>query len=309
MRLHHVALYTARRVQRPCSSQSLNLHHAEQSVTIPEQSAPTPAAWIPPAANSPTALAYCTTARRVRMHRKRPCKICTWRNAVLPDPDSPVSDCHTPMNEMHESDRSDLNIALMADMHTKPNQKRMEVLSTQKLEAGCFIAGHDGRKWFRLPTRSMCPLARTPTNAVRQCLQQEGRKSMLEDDASANVEPSSHPKARSRIPPAPAASSQHVAEADGLPPLQLLQLFQLLQLLSSSTSSCSNTQSRPCSSCTHGAHKSQRWEQRQIPPPSYGLDIPWDHKLDIFRSRSICESCQKSGTNFLKIFCTHVPTS
>ena len=151
------------------------------------------------------------------MHRKRPCKICTWRNAVLPDPDSPVSDCHTPMNEMHESDRSDLNIALMADMHTKPNQKRMEVLSTQKLEAGCFIAGHDGRKWFRLPTRSMCPLARTPTNAVRQCLQQEGRKSMLEDDASANVEPSSHPKARSRIPPAPAASSQHVAEADGPP--------------------------------------------------------------------------------------------
>ena len=109
----------------------------KQSVTIPEQSAPTPAAWIPPAATSPAALAYCTTARRVRMHRKRPCKICTWRNAVLPDPDSPVSDCHTPMNEMHESDCSDLNIALMADMHTKPNQKRMEVLSTQKLEAGC----------------------------------------------------------------------------------------------------------------------------------------------------------------------------
>ena len=44
-------------------------------------------------------------------------------------------------------------------------------------------------------------------------------------------------------------------------------------------------------------------------PPSYGLDIPWDHKLDIFRSRSICESCQKSGTKFLKIFFTHVPTS
>ena len=135
------------------------------------------------------------TARRVRMHRKRPCKICTWRDAVLPDPDSPVEDCHTPLNEMHESDRSDLNIALMADMHTKPNQKRMEVLSIQKLEAGCFIAGHDGRKWFRLPTRSMCPLARhpcirplTPTNAVRQRLQQEGRKSMLEGDASAHFE-------------------------------------------------------------------------------------------------------------------------
>ena len=38
------------------------------------------------------------------------------------------------MHELHESDRSDLTIALMADMHTKPNQKRMEDLSTHKLE-------------------------------------------------------------------------------------------------------------------------------------------------------------------------------
>ena len=36
---------------------------------------------------------------------------------------------------------------------------------------------------------------------------------------------------------------------------------------------------------------------------------PWNHKLDIFRSRSICESCRKSGTKFLKIFCTHIRRS
>ena len=192
-----------------------------QSVTIPEQSAPIPAAWIPPAATSPAALAYCTTARRVRMHRKRPCKICTWRNAVLPDPDSPVSDCHTPMNEMHESGRSDLNIALMADMHTKPNQKRMEVLSTQKLEAGC-----EDKQWLlkqfgklvksknvrrkgvqkghttlnvkcttrlddiiTLAVKLIEESGRDPDKeTVFQRLQQEGRKSMLEGDASAHFE-------------------------------------------------------------------------------------------------------------------------
>ena len=138
----------------------------EQSVTSAEQSAPIPAASIPPAATSPAALACCITARRMRMHRKRPCKICTWRNKVLPVPDSPVSECHTPLNEMHESDRSDINIALMEAKHTQPNQIWMEILRTEKLKAGCPIDDLDplGRRWFRLPTRDMRPLARHPSD-------------------------------------------------------------------------------------------------------------------------------------------------
>ena len=39
------------------------------------------------------------------------------------------------------------------------------------------------------------------------------------------------------------------------------------------------------------------------------IGYPWNHKLNIFRSRSICESCRKSGTIFLKIFCTHIRRS
>ena len=139
----------------------------ELEVPIPEQSAPIPAASIPPAAISPAVLACCITARRMRMDKKRPCEICTWRNEVLPDPDSPVSDEHTPLNEMHESGRSHWNIAIMAAMHTLPNsQIWMDILDTEKLVAGCPIADRDaeGRKWFRLPTRGMRPLARCPAD-------------------------------------------------------------------------------------------------------------------------------------------------
>ena len=47
---------------------------------------------------------------------------------------------------------------------------------------------------------------------------------------------------------------------------------------------------------------------REYPSPLL-TGYPWNHKLDIFRSRSICESCRKSGTKFLKIFCTHIRRS
>ena len=50
--------------------------------------------------------------------------------------------------------------------------------------------------------------------------------------------------------------------------------------------------------------------RRAIKNPSPLLTgYPWNRKLDIFRSRSICESCRKSGTKFLKIFCTHIRRS
>ena len=52
------------------------------------------------------------------------------------------------------------------------------------------------------------------------------------------------------------------------------------------------------------------WEfLKRLHPSPLLTGYPWNHKLDIFRSRSICESCRKSGTKFLKIFCTHIRRS
>ena len=110
-----------------------------------------------------------TTSSSMLAYRKRPCPICVWRNAVLPndEPDSPVSDFHTPVNEMHDSDRSDINIDIMTAMHNKPHQIWIDILSTEKLVTGCVIfplARHDpkGRRWFRFPTRSMRSMSLHP---------------------------------------------------------------------------------------------------------------------------------------------------
>ena len=89
------------------------------------------------------------------------CRICAWRNKVLPENNdaSPMAaEIYTPVHEMQRTGLlSELSTRMHAAMHEKPPPLWMHILRTQKLCAGLLLLEQE--RWFRFPTRNMRPLS------------------------------------------------------------------------------------------------------------------------------------------------------
>ena len=96
--------------------------------------------------------------------RKQPCLVCMWRNQVLPppEPESPYSECHTPMSEIDESEeRHESNKRIMVAMHSEPADIWKDILNTRTLISGrnFFV---NSQHWFSFVTRNMRKLSLHP---------------------------------------------------------------------------------------------------------------------------------------------------
>ena len=97
------------------------------------------------------------------------CKICVWRNIILPEPedtgDEIVSECHTPLQLLHLStDRSETNKRMMSASHKELPPLWKTICNTGKLQAGNRSElPNDSRLWFKFPLRGMRPMSLRPS--------------------------------------------------------------------------------------------------------------------------------------------------
>jgi len=95
------------------------------------------------------------SSRSMKVH----CKICEWRNDVLPCEDAePVEEVHTPVGETKR-----FMVAMFEAMHAKPaDDIWMDILNTRTLSGGRSPdTGH--RDWFFFPLRNMQTLSPQPS--------------------------------------------------------------------------------------------------------------------------------------------------
>ena len=102
---------------------------------------------------------------------KRPCRICIFRNKVLPLPhntdESPTTEIHTPVQEMQHTGHPEHFIRMQTAKHEQLPDQWLDIVRTRKLCAGSPLLTITGLGWFRFPTRNMRPLSPMPSEHLR----------------------------------------------------------------------------------------------------------------------------------------------
>jgi len=105
-------------------------------------------------------------SKRPKACPREECKICVWRNIVLPgEQGDMVDECHTPLAILQlYSKRAETNKLIMFAMHEEPPTIWKEICSTETLQSGSpFLQPNDHRSWFRFPLRNMRPMSLEPS--------------------------------------------------------------------------------------------------------------------------------------------------